>query len=56
MWFAVVRKAQFVQDAQLVVVVESGGGKTRGASQRLLLLYIVCEFAQGLWRQVRFRA
>jgi hypothetical protein len=45
---AVVGEAELVQNAQLIVVFEDGGGLTGRATQRLLLLYIVGKFTKCL--------
>jgi hypothetical protein len=45
---AVVGEAELVQDAQLIVVFEDGGGLAGRATQRLLLLYVVGKLAKRL--------
>lgn len=47
-WLGVVGETQLVQDAQLVVVFEDGRCLAWRAAQRLLLLYVVGEFAERL--------
>jgi hypothetical protein len=44
----VVGEAELVEDAQLIVVFEDGGGLAWRSAQRLLFLDVVGEFAKGL--------
>ena len=48
----VVGEAELVEDAQLVVLLELGGFLAGRAAQCLLLLDVVGEVAEGLWKSV----
>lgn len=48
MRLVVIGKAELVEDAQLIVVFEDGGGLAGRSAQRLLFLNVVGKFAERL--------
>jgi hypothetical protein len=48
MRLVVIGETELVQDAQLIVVFENGGGLAWRSAQRLLFLYIIGKFAERL--------
>ena len=50
MCLVIIGEAELVEDAQLIVVFEDGGGLAGRSAQRLLFLDVVGKFAECLWK------